>query len=294
MNKGFGSQQRWVRISELAEITGVSRYTIHYYLKEDLLPPPLKTARTMALYNDIHINCLRFIQGLRKKRGLSIAAIRNEVRQHFGKLWKTAGASGVSDGKDPNRGPKGNRQRQRIIETAVEFFSQKGYHRTHISHITDVLHVAKGTFYQYFENKYHLFVAVFDHLIRLLTRTEARIAGEKDFFTRMRARGQAYFIFYKKFHRIVDIMRAESIGQEARPEVSIQAIYQKMLDPMYADIRKAQAKGLISKGIDPEKHIDMLFGAYDFLCYRVLMGRPYSPEEIVDVVDQLFLRRETR
>jgi AcrR family transcriptional regulator/predicted DNA-binding transcriptional regulator AlpA len=290
MDKDFGSQQRWVRINELAEITGVSRYTIHYYLKEELLPPPLKTARTMALYNDIHIDCLRFIQGLRKQ-GRSIMAIRKEVRQRFGKLWKSAGASGRLDGKDPTRGPKGNRQRQRIIETAVEFFSQKGYHRTHVGHITDALHLSKGAFYQYFENKDDLFVAVFDHLISLLTRNEETIAKEPNFLVRMRERARAYLAFYKQYHKIFDIIRAESIGQEDKTGMSIEAIYQRMLGPLVEDIKKAQKEGRIRSGnVDPEMRTFMLFGAFDFICYNSVKGRPYSLEKIFDKMDGIFLR----
>jgi AcrR family transcriptional regulator/predicted DNA-binding transcriptional regulator AlpA len=290
MDKDFGSQKRWVRINELAEITGVSRYTIHYYLKEDLLPPPLKTARTMALYNDIHIDCLRFIQGLRK-HGLSIMAIRKEVRQRFGKLWKSAGASGRLDGKDPNRGLKGKWQRERIIETAVEFFSQRGYHRTHVSHITDALHLSKGAFYQYFENKDDLFVAVFDHLISLLTRNEETIANEPNFLVRMRERARAYFAFYKNYHKIFDIIRAESIGQEDKTGMSIEAIYQRMLGPLVEDVKKAQEEGRIRSGnVDPEMRTFMLFGAFDFICYNIVKGRPYSVEMILDKMDGIFLR----
>jgi len=291
MHKNVEAHPKWMRINELVEITGVSRYTIHYYLKEKLLPPPLKTARTMALYSNIHIECLRLVRELREKRGMSVAAARIQVRSRFAEGWKRPGSTEALSGKDPRRGQKGKRQRQRLVKKSVEFFSLKGYHRTHVSHITDALHVSKGTFYQYFEDKSHLFVAVFDHLIRLLTRTEEKIAGETDFFVRMRKRGRAYFRFYQKYHKIIDIIRAEFIGLEDRPEVSIKAIYQKMLDPMYEDTRKAQADGLISNTVDPEIYVDMLFGAYDFLCYRLLMGCRYTQDEIREMATQLFLRQ---
>lgn len=283
--------REWVRINELAEKTGVSRYTIHYYLKERLLPPPLKTGRTMALYTDVHIDCLRFIRELREKHKMPIAAVRNEVRRRFGEGWELTGSAPVLDGKNAKRSPKGNRQRERIIETAVELFSQKGYHRTHVSHITDALHLSKGAFYQYFENKDHLFVAVFDHIISLLTRTEERIANEPNFLVRMRERARAYFAFYKEYHKIFDIIRAESIGQEEETGLSIEAIYQRMLGALSADVKKAQEEGRIRRTeIDPEIRTYMLFGAYDFMCYNIVKGRPYSVEKIADTLDALFLR----
>jgi predicted DNA-binding transcriptional regulator AlpA len=146
MDNNPDTLQEWIRISDLSQKTGVSRYTIHYYLKEHLLPPPLKTGRTMALYSNVHIECLRFIRDLREKRKMPIVAIRNEVRRRFGQRWELPSLTGVLDGKKAKRYSKGDRQRQRIIETAVELFSQKGYHRTHVSHITDALHLSKGAF----------------------------------------------------------------------------------------------------------------------------------------------------
>lgn len=291
VDENLDTVQEWIRINQLSEKTGVSRYTIHYYLKEELLPPPLKTGRTMALYTDVHLDCLRFIRGLREKRNMPIAAVRNEVRRRFGKGWELAGSVQVLDGKNAKRSPKGNRQRERIIETAVELFSKRGYHGTHVSHITDALHLSKGAFYQYFENKDDLFVAVFDHLISLLTRNEETISNEPDFLVRMRERARAYLVFYKRYHKIFDIIRAESIGQEDKKGTSIEAIYQKMIGALVEDVKKAQKEGRIRRTkIDPEIRTLMLFGAYDFICYNIVKGRPYSVEKIMDTLDDLFLR----
>jgi AcrR family transcriptional regulator len=221
---------------------------------------------------------------------MPLAAVRNEVSRRFGKGWELAGSALALDGKNAKRSPKGNRQRERIIETAVEFFSQRGYHRTHVSHITDALHLSKGAFYQYFENKDALFVAVFDHLISLLTRDEETIAKEPNFIVRMRARARAYLALYKKYHKIFDIIRAESIGQEDKTGMSIEAIYQRMLGPLVEDVKKAQEEGRIRSGnVDPEMRTFMLFGAFDFLCYNIVKGRSYSIEMIFDKMDHIFL-----
>ena len=282
--------REWIRINELAEKTGLSRYTIHYYLKEKLIPPPLKTGRTMALYTDIHIDCLRFIRELREKRKMPISAIRNEVRRRFGRGWESADPALGLTGKNAVRSPKGKRQRERIIEKAIELFSQKGYHRTHVGHITDSLHLSKGAFYQYFENKHDLFVAVFDHLISLLTNTEEMIAN-KPVLVRLRERARSYFAFYKNYHKIFDIIRAESIGQEDKSGMDIEVIYQSMIDVLIDDVKKAQEEGHIRRTeIDPEIRTLMLFGAYDFICYNIVKGRPYSIERIMEIMDDIFLR----
>lgn len=285
MDSYAGVSQDWMRIRELAEQAGVSRYTVHYYYREGLLPPPLKTGRTMSLYTNAHLECLRFIRKLREERGMPIAAVRREVRLRFGEHWSWTPMKSVIRGDDSRVHPKAKKQRQRIIETAVELFSSKGYPRTHVSHVTDSLHISKGTFYLYFKNKHDLLVAVFDHLVRELTQTEKAITDESDIFVRMFKRGEAYLAFYKKYHKIFDIIRAESIGPESRPELSVQAIYRKILDPLEKDIRKGQDEGVIPKGgADPELLSYLVLGAFDFLCYRLLVDDKYSTVDIASMV----------
>jgi len=53
--------------------------------------------------------------------------------------------------------------RTRIIEQALEMFSEKGFYRTRMADIADSLGVSKGAIYQYFESKEQLFVAALRH-----------------------------------------------------------------------------------------------------------------------------------
>jgi DNA-binding transcriptional MerR regulator len=65
-----------MRISELVEATGVSAQTIHYYLREGLLPPPTKTAPNMAYYGPEYVEDIRLIKELQEKRYLPLSVIR--------------------------------------------------------------------------------------------------------------------------------------------------------------------------------------------------------------------------
>jgi AcrR family transcriptional regulator len=53
--------------------------------------------------------------------------------------------------------------RMRIIEQALEMFSERGFYRTRMADIADSLGVSKGAIYQYFESKEQLFVAALRH-----------------------------------------------------------------------------------------------------------------------------------
>jgi DNA-binding transcriptional MerR regulator len=65
-----------MRMAELARASGVSRDTIHYYLREGLLPKPLKSGKTVAYYDDAHLERLRLIRRLREEKYLPVAVIR--------------------------------------------------------------------------------------------------------------------------------------------------------------------------------------------------------------------------
>jgi|SRR3990172_1513002 len=65
-----------MRIGELAAATGVSVQAIHYYLREGLLLPPLKTAHNMAYYGPEYVEDIRLIKDLQERRYLPLSVIK--------------------------------------------------------------------------------------------------------------------------------------------------------------------------------------------------------------------------
>jgi DNA-binding transcriptional MerR regulator len=65
-----------LRMRELSERSGVPRETIHFYLREGLLPRPRKGGRTVAYYGEDHLSRLRTIRRLREEKYLPLAVIR--------------------------------------------------------------------------------------------------------------------------------------------------------------------------------------------------------------------------
>jgi DNA-binding transcriptional MerR regulator len=63
-------------MSELAERSGVSAATIKHYLREGLLPEPVKTSRNMAYYPPEFVARLRTIKRLQEERYLPLRVIR--------------------------------------------------------------------------------------------------------------------------------------------------------------------------------------------------------------------------
>lgn len=65
-----------MKISELAEAAGVPAATIKHYLREDLLPEPVKTSRNMAWYRPESVDRVRLIKRLQTERYMPLDAIR--------------------------------------------------------------------------------------------------------------------------------------------------------------------------------------------------------------------------
>lgn len=65
-----------MRISSLAERSGVPLATIKYYLREGLLPPGESTSATQAQYDEHHLHRLALIRALTDVVGLSVARAR--------------------------------------------------------------------------------------------------------------------------------------------------------------------------------------------------------------------------
>jgi DNA-binding transcriptional MerR regulator len=65
-----------LRMGELAEASGVPAPTIKHYLREGLLPEPVKTSRNMAYYPPEFVDRIKLIKQLQEERYMPLRAIK--------------------------------------------------------------------------------------------------------------------------------------------------------------------------------------------------------------------------
>jgi DNA-binding transcriptional MerR regulator len=70
-----------LKISELVQRTGVSKETVHYYIRDGLLPRPRKRGRNIADYNDSYVDRIRLIKELQDRYFLPLAIIKNILKR---------------------------------------------------------------------------------------------------------------------------------------------------------------------------------------------------------------------
>jgi DNA-binding transcriptional MerR regulator len=87
--EGEPLQARLLRMSELADRTGVSPGTIRYYLREGLLGAGediVRTSRNMAYYPDSYVERISLIKRLQEERFLPLRVIRGALEEDPGRV----------------------------------------------------------------------------------------------------------------------------------------------------------------------------------------------------------------
>mgnify|MGYP000126037409 CR=1 FL=1 len=107
--------------------------------------------------------------------------------------------------------------REKIVQKAVELFSQKGYHQTQVMDVVKGIGISAGTFYNYFKNKKDLFEQVAKENFKQLRislyemRGEYDLQSEKNIISkRLNQTYSAFFDYIEKYpNQFLMLMRSE-------------------------------------------------------------------------------------
>lgn len=289
----------FMKIARLSEESGFSRSSIHHYLNIGLLHAPQKAGLNLSLYDESHLARLGQIRRM-KKEGRSLSQIKELMED---RQIPVSSRSATDDNEDSPRylGSIGEeshakkdtqKKRERILDTAIEFFSQKGYESTRISDITDALHMGKGTFYVYFKNKEELFIECIDRLTMIIVPEEAwdDIRNEKDYIRRGYRRGIAFLNAFPGFRGILNLLRIALGGDDPRLAQKARETFKILSTPMIKDIKKAMDEGIMRPDIDEEFAGYFLLVLAEGLGYWQMMDSRYTTEEAMELLSDFFSR----
>ena len=79
--KAKTENEELLRMGELARASGVSAATIKHYLREGLLPEPMKTSRNMAYYPADFVERIRIIKQLQEERYMPLRVIKDLLEE---------------------------------------------------------------------------------------------------------------------------------------------------------------------------------------------------------------------
>lgn len=272
-------KKEFMRIGELEKKAGLPKTTIHFYVRNGLLHPPVKTGRTMAYYDQSHLKRLQNIQKIKLEGRVPLSFLMERIEKleqrdtEFNEIESPVKQiATTTKAKD--------RKRQEIVKAAIRIFSEKGYHKVKIRDITGSIGISTGTFYIYFKDKRELFVDVVDDVIRAIIGDAAEaIKQEEDIERRMAIRGRVFYNNYSKYNEILNQLRAEMVGEDKWPHEKIKKAYHALTQPVIRDIQKGIETGIFRK-VDPDLTAYTLTGIIEIMCLRTMIGSKYSYEQI--------------
>lgn len=264
-----------MQISELAEISSVPVSTIRYYIREGLLPQPLRTGKTRAYYSMEHLKAIELIK--KKKAGgkKSLDAIRKEIEKKF------AGQKIVSDLQIPQG------HREKIISSATELFSGKGYAETSIADIASHAKISKETFYIHFKNKEELFMEcadiVFHHMYNNVWQ---EIKDEKNIVERSKKRARAFIASFPKWITMMNLVRSLSVGNNPAFREKFNNVLNQMIKPLSNDYEIFKRESNISKRTDSTIAGYLIMGMAEYGAMLIERG-VCTEDEVIDYVNTI-------
>lgn len=181
--------------------------------------------------------------------------------------------------------------RERILEAAVDVFSDKGYYQTAVDDIVQASSTSKGSFYHFFPSKQGIFLALVDRLHGLLMRrVEAAIAKEQGALNKVDAALKAVLDDFAKHRRLARILLIEAAGLGHAFDEKLFELHQSFAQLIEKHLARAVEEGSIPP-LDVELAAYAWLGAINEIVVRWLYtGKPQDLHEALPELRSLLLR----
>ena len=180
--------------------------------------------------------------------------------------------------------------RERILDSAMNIFSAKGFHDTKLDEIVADASISKGSIYFHFPNKEKLFIALVDQFADLIERrAKEAIEQETQGIKRVQVALEAVLDTFSKYRRPAKLLLVQAVGlgtvfEKKRLEVTdrFALLIQTYLDEA-VEVGDVQP---INTFIVAHAWMGAI---YSVVIQWVYTGEP-SQEEIIDTLLPLLLR----
>jgi len=225
VSERVAQQHDLLRMRELAEAAGVSAGTIKHYLREGLLPEPIKTSRNMAYYPLEFVERVKLIKQLQEERFLPLKVIK-EILENGG------------EGEGPERLRALIELEDRVLERALGRQDAKAMSEREV------------------RERYGLPAEALDRLERLevlspQVRNGARRYGPDDVqiieaVSRMRASGYSEALGFTVYDTLIYKRNLERLVRE---EVGV------MMERLAGEMKPDEAAELLERAVEPMRDL---------------------------------------
>lgn len=251
-------RSKYMKISEVSRLTNTPKSTIRYYINQELLPPPIKTGKTMAYYSKEHVERLQLIKKILNEENIPLRFLKELLNKEQEKYDQRSEA--FSD-------PRG--RREDIINNAIMLFRKKGYFDTTISDIVEHAKIGRGTFYLHFKNKQELFVECTDRIFyTMYDDVWNEIKDEKNMEQRLIKRARAFYRSYPQWQDMMNLLRAAAIADSEAFAGKLDKVMHQIIDPIIRDLRNGKELGNF-RDFDETLVGFVVMGMAEYLAYYI-------------------------
>lgn len=288
-SKGRTKSTGRIKISDLARLAGISKSSIHLYLKMGLLHPPQKIGLNLSVYDSTHLAKLKRIHDLRKIHKIHLSKI-NEILSNENQQFTSSSCedeaevliSSIEAEKQLIKAHKTEKKKIDIMDAAISLFSKNGYEGTTIEDIAETLHMAKSTVYLYFESKDDLFMECIERLTVVAVPEEAwdEIRKERNILEKIKKRTLAFHKSFPSYKGILAMAKNALGGDNEKLMEKAKNTLTLMTRPIVSDLRKGMAEGVFRE-IDEELVAHAMLAMGEGLGCRQMMDSRYTIEQVV-------------
>jgi TetR/AcrR family fatty acid metabolism transcriptional regulator len=189
-------------------------------------------------------------------------------------------------------------RRKQILDHAVLTFARHGYERASIAHVCAEAGIARGTLYQYFDDKQALFRAVLREYAAKISEymqpvSLADVGGPIDGTTVARflsARFERIYTLVHEERAVYTILLKEALAKNAETEDVVDDLRRAFVKLMSTEMRLAASLGLITVD-DPEFTAGFVLGGMFQTALVGILGtdQPTSPQTLAAKTTKLVL-----
>jgi AcrR family transcriptional regulator len=162
--------------------------------------------------------------------------------------------------------------KEKIIQAAIESFSQTGFDRTKMEDIAKRLGLSKGTIYLYFKSKEELFTAICEHNLQSSNKEDAGLFVRKE---NIASEAEQIYDNIRRREQGNDRVMLEMVAESARnPKLrkSMYELHAKIHEHVMQNVKRRIEEGFLKEDIDAASLAIALVALYDGLAVNRMLG----------------------
>jgi TetR/AcrR family transcriptional regulator, fatty acid metabolism regulator protein len=189
-------------------------------------------------------------------------------------------------------------RKKHILTCAKKLFSKNGYYETQISDIVEEADIARGTIYQYFENKEGIFTTLIDGFYtqweKMVSIGSAGIDLQNiDPVDYLKHRVKMTLVFFKSDPELCNIMLKMGQGLSQQFDMNMKRFEKKIINLITRDLELGVRNGNVRKDINIDLAVSLLGGAimrvaYDFFVVKRRERADFDVDRIADEIASIY------